>query len=189
MKNKYFAAMIAAFLLPGLPALADHDGDHSGDHAAETAAEAGAESGAPAAHQADSYTLGDLTLTNAYTRATPPRAPVAGGFVTVANAGADDRLVAAKSPIAARVEIHEMAMQDNVMQMRELPDGLPIAAGETVELKPGGLHLMFFDLTQPLTEGETIPVTLSFEKSGEIEIQLAVGAMNARSGHDAKGAH
>lgn len=173
MKTTYLAATLAALtLLPGLPALADHDGDHA-EHAA---------------HQAV-VTLGDLTLSNAFTRATPPRAPVAGGFVTIANAGADDRLVAASSPIAGRVEIHEMAMQDNVMQMRELPDGLPIGAGETVELKPGGLHLMFFDLTQPLTEGETVPVTLRFEKSGEIEIPLTVGPMNARGGHDPKGAH
>lgn len=176
MKTRYLSAMIAALLLPGLPALADHDGDHSSEPAAH------------AAHQ-DSVTLGDLTLSNAYTRATPPRAPVAGGFVTIANAGADDRLVAAKTPIAGRVEIHEMAMQDNVMQMRELPDGLPIGAGETVELKPGGLHLMFFDLTGPLTEGDTVPVTLTFEKAGEIEIPLAVGAMNARGGHDHEGGH
>ncbi|MDF3605009.1 copper chaperone PCu(A)C [Paracoccus sp. DMF-8] len=173
MKTRYLAATIAALtLLPGLPALADHDGEHT-PHAA---------------HQ-DAATLGDLTISSAYTRATPPRAPVAGGFVTIANAGADDRLVAAASPIAERVEIHEMAMQDDVMQMRELPDGLPIGAGETVELKPGGLHLMFFGLTGPLTEGETIPVTLSFEKSGEIEIPLTVGPMNARGGHDQKGAH
>lgn len=177
MKNKYLSAMIAALLLSGLPAVADHDGDHSTKSAAHET------------HQTGSVTLGDLTLSNAYTRATPPRAPVAGGFVTIANTGADDRLVAASSPIAGRVEIHEMAMQDNVMQMRELPDGLPIGSGETVDLKPGGLHLMFFDLTQTLTEGESVPVTLSFEKSGEIEISLSVGPMNARGGHDQKAAH
>lgn len=113
-------------------------------------------------------------------------APVAGGFLTVANAGADDRLVAARVDFAGRAEIHEMAMEGDVMKMRQLSDGLAIPAGATVELKPGGYHLMFMDLKQPLVEGETVKVTLQFEKAGEVEVPMTVGPMNAgkRGGKD-----
>lgn len=129
-------------------------------------------------------TLGDLTLTGAYARATLPNAPVGGGFLTIANGGgADDRLLAVSTPAAARAEIHEMAMTDGVMTMRPLPDGLPIPAGETVELKPGGYHLMFMELTDRLIEGQTLPVTLTFETAGTVTVPLAIGAPNAKGAH------
>ncbi|WP_375688560.1 DUF1775 domain-containing protein [Pseudooceanicola sp. LIPI14-2-Ac024] len=137
-------------------------------------------------------TLGDLTIAEAFSRATLPNAPVGGGFMAITNNGAeDDRLIAASSPAAGRVEIHEMAMEGDVMKMRELADGLPIPAGETVTLKPGGFHLMMMQLGQPLVEGETVPVTLTFEKAGEIEVPLAIGAPNAKGhdGHMDHGAH
>jgi len=123
--------------------------------------------------------LGDLTLSNGFSRATPPGAPVAGGFVTIANAGAGDRLISASVDFAGRAEIHEMAMEGEVMRMRQLPEGLTIPAGETVELKPGGYHLMFMELKQPLVEGETVNVTLKFEKAGEVTLPLRVGPRNA----------
>ncbi|MEG4645683.1 DUF1775 domain-containing protein [Paracoccus sp. P2] len=123
--------------------------------------------------------LGDLALSGGFSRATPPGAPVAGGFLTIANGGDEDRLVAAHADFAGRTEIHEMAMEGEVMRMRELPDGLAIPAGATVELKPGGYHLMFMELKQPLVEGETVNVTLSFEKAGEVSLPLAVGPRNA----------
>ncbi len=147
------------------------------------------------AHQddalAESYVLGDLTITEPFSRATLPRAPVAGGFLTVTNTGtADDRLVAATSEVAGRTEIHEMAMVGDVMQMRERPDGIPIPAGETVELKPGGYHLMFMELAAPFVEGELVEVVLSFEMAGEIAIALEIGAPNARgTDHGAHGGH
>ncbi|MDF3854118.1 DUF1775 domain-containing protein [Paracoccus pantotrophus] len=123
--------------------------------------------------------LGDLALSGGFSRATPPGAPVAGGFLTIANGGDEDRLVAAHADFAGRTEIHEMAMEGEVMRMRELPDGLAIPAGATVELKPGGYHLMFMELKQPLVEGEMVNVTLSFEKAGEVSLPLAVGPRNA----------
>ena len=130
--------------------------------------------------------LGDLSITGAFSRATPPGAPVAGGFMTIHNAGGDDRLVSAHAAVAARTEIHEMTMQGDVMRMRALPEGLAIPAGATVELKPGGLHLMFMEPNQPFAEGATVPVTLTFEKAGEVTVPLAVGPMGAGKGggHD-----
>lgn len=135
-----------------------------------------------AAHTtAEAVTLGDLTIAGAFARATLPNAPVAGGFLTVTNNGtADDTLVSASAPIAGMTQVHEMAMDGDVMRMRELPDGLPIPAGETVTLEPGGYHLMFMDLTGPLTEGETVPVTLTFAQAGTVEVMLPVGPAIAK---------
>lgn len=136
---------------------------------------------------AQSWQLGDLTISAPFSRATLPNAPVAGGFMTLTNDGAqDDRLIGAESAVAGHMEIHEMAVVDHVMTMRELPDGLPVPAGETVELRPGGLHLMFMQLQQPLVEGETVEVTLTFENAGRIDLPLSIGPMNSRGGdgHD-----
>lgn len=116
-----------------------------------------------------------LTLTDGYAHATLPNQPVAGGFVTIANAGdADDRLVAASSDIAGVMQVHTMAMDGDVMVMRELADGLPLPAGETVVLQPGGLHIMFMQLNSPLMAGETVPVTLTFENAGEVAVVLPI---------------
>lgn len=165
-----FLAAVAAAVAAGLALGGTPAGAHSGhDHGA--AAEAPAE-----------IRVGDLVLTEAFSRATRPGAPVAGGFLLIANEGAaDDRLVAARSDIAGHMEIHEMAMADGVMKMRELPDGLAIPAGETVALKPGGYHVMFMDLKGPLVEGETVTVTLVFEKAGEVTLPLAILGPDARS--------
>ncbi|MDQ7261113.1 copper chaperone PCu(A)C [Paracoccus sp. PS-1] len=138
-----------------------------------------------ASASADPVTHGDLLLSDGYVRAMPPNAPVAGGYVTIANNGSqDDRLVAARSPRAGAVQIHEMTMNGDVMKMRELPDGLPVPAGGSVELKPGGYHLMFMQVAEPFAEGETVEATLVFEKAGEIALPFAVRAMNAApAGH------
>ena len=135
-------------------------------------------------HGGDTITVGDLELTAAFARATLPNAPVAGGYVTVTNTGQEaDRLVSAQSSFSPDVQIHEMAVVNDVMQMRQLPEGLEIPAGETVTLAPGGLHMMFMNISAPFVEGETVPVTLVFEKAGEVEIALAVQAFGA-SGMD-----
>ncbi|WP_199261830.1 copper chaperone PCu(A)C [Paracoccus binzhouensis] len=129
---------------------------------------------------ADSLSHGDLALSGSYVRAMPPNAPAAGGYVTIANKGSqDDRLVAARSPRAGAVQIHEMTMKGDVMKMRERPDGLPVPAGGSVELKPGGYHLMFMQVPTPFTEGETVETTLVFEKAGEITLPFEVRAMSA----------
>jgi periplasmic copper chaperone A len=125
-------------------------------------------------------TLGDLEITGAFTRATLPNAPVGGGYFTITNTGTEpDRLIAAHSPVAGQVQVHQMALVDGVMRMGELPDGLEIPPGHSVSLAPGGLHLMFMGITQAFTEGETVPVTLTFEKAGTIDIQLPVGGIAA----------
>ena len=118
-------------------------------------------------------TVGDLTVSSAFTRATLPNAPVAGGFLTLTNNGTqDDTLIAVETPVAKVGQIHEMAMEGDVMKMRQLPDGLVIPAGETVVLEPGGYHLMFMGLTGPIAEGAAVPVTLTFEKAGTITLDL-----------------
>jgi len=128
-------------------------------------------------------TLGALELDGAYVRAMLPGQPVGGGFVMIKNGGGDDdRLVSASSPAAGAVELHEMAMQGEVMKMRKLNDGIPVPAGETVELKSGGLHLMFMQVKTPFQEGDTVPVTLTFEKAGSIELTLPVKSA-APGGH------
>ncbi|POF34834.1 copper chaperone PCu(A)C [Roseibium marinum] len=128
------------------------------------------------------YTAGDLTITGPWTRATPPRAKAGGGFIEVINNGAEaDRLIAAASDVAGKVELHEMAVTDGVMTMREMEAGIDIPAGETVALQPGGLHIMFMGLNQPFKEGTKVPVVLTFEKAGDVAIELDVAAMGAKS--------
>ncbi len=125
--------------------------------------------------------LGDLSVQGAFLRATPARAPVAGGYLAITNDGADDdRLVAVTAPIGERVEIHEMAEEDGVMVMREIEGGVPLPAGETTRLQPGGLHLMVLGLDQQLAEGETVEMVLTFEQAGDLSLPFDVLAINAR---------
>ena len=159
---------------------------HCGDAALgwEPAVSLGKGEAPVASHGDHGVTVGDLTLSGAFTRATLPNAPVGGGYVTITNNGAEaDRLVAAESPFSPDVQVHQMAVVNDVMQMSELPDGLEIPAGESVTLAPGGLHLMFMNIAKPFVEDETVPVTLTFEKAGTVEIELAVEAFGA-SAHE-----
>ncbi|MBT9386007.1 DUF1775 domain-containing protein [Pseudooceanicola sp. CBS1P-1] len=134
-------------------------------------------------------TLGALQLSGGFSRATLPNAPVGGGFLTITNTGtASDRLVSAETPVAARTEIHSMEMKEGVMVMRPLENGLEIPAGATVTLQPGGYHLMFMQLKQPLRQGGTVDVTLTFETAGTVTLPLAIGAPNARAGGQDHGA-
>jgi copper(I)-binding protein len=129
---------------------------------------------------AHEVTVGALKLTDLWTRATPPSAPTAGGFLTIANTGTEpDRLIAISSPEAASGEIHEMSMENDVMRMRALPNGIEIPAGGTVKLAPGGRHLMFITLKAPLAEGGKLPVTLTFEKAGKVDTYLHILAVGA----------
>lgn len=128
----------------------------------------------------EAVTVGDLELTAGFTKAMLPGQPVGGGFVTITNKGAsDDRLVSATSDRAGEVQLHEMAMQGDVMKMRQLPDGIPVPAGQTVELVPGGLHLMFFKVAEPFQQGQSVKVTLTFEKAGNVDVVLPVGPAKA----------
>jgi copper(I)-binding protein len=122
--------------------------------------------------------VGGLQIDNAYTRATAPGQQVAGGFMKIENKGAADQLISASSPAAGEVQLHEMTMEGNIMKMRQLKD-IPVPASSAVELKPGGLHLMFMNIKAPLNAGETVPVKLKFAKAGEVEVKFPVNAMGA----------
>lgn len=131
----------------------------------------------------DTYKIGDLLVASPWTRATPGGAKIAGGYLKVTNSGTSaDRLTGATTASADRVEIHEMSMTDGVMKMRPLADGLTIKPGETVELKPGGFHMMFMDIKQPLKQGETLKATLTFEKAGKLDVSFNVNAIGAGAG-------
>ena len=135
---------------------------------------------------------GDLVITQAWSRATPGGAKIAGGFLTIENKGtAPDRLTAVSGDIAGKVEIHEMAMNNGVMTMRPLDKGLTIEPGKTVKLAPGGYHLMMFDLKGPLKQGEKVPVTLEFEKAGKVNLSLDVQGVGAQApgGMEHSGGH
>jgi copper(I)-binding protein len=99
---------------------------------------------------------------------------VAAGYVTLENAGPDDRLIAAESPAAERVEIHEMTFDKGVMKMREAKEGLPIARGASLALKPRGAHLMLIRPRTKLAEGQTVKVTLRFAHAPALELSLPV---------------
>jgi len=131
---------------------------------------------------AQSAQIGALSVTQAWTRATPPKARTAGGFVTIENTGTEpDRLVGAASPIADLVEIHEMRMDNGTMIMRPAGGGIEIPAGGKATLAPGGTHIMFMGLKSGLVEGDTIPVVLSFALAGDIEVLFPVEAIGTRA--------
>jgi copper(I)-binding protein len=133
--------------------------------------------GPAAAHQ---YKIGHLTLNHPWVRATPPGAEVAAGYVKIVNGGSEpDRLVGVASPVAEAGEIHEGSVVDGVAKMRRLDDGLEIPAGATVELAPGGVHMMLVGLKQSLVKDSTVKATLTFERAGPIDIELVVEKMGA----------
>jgi periplasmic copper chaperone A len=134
--------------------------------------------------------VGDLVITQAWSRATPSGAKVAGGYLVIENKGTTaDRLVGGAGEIAGKVEVHEMAMNNGVMTMRPLDKGLAIEPGQTVKLAPGGHHLMMFDLKGQLKQGDKVPVTLEFEKAGKVTVSLDVQGVGAQAPADHSGGH
>jgi copper(I)-binding protein len=132
--------------------------------------------------RAEEVRAGDLVITQAWSRATPAGAKVGGGYLTIENKGsAPDRLIAGSTDAAAKVEVHEMAMNDGVMTMRPLDKGLAIEPGKTVKLAPGGYHLMLLDLKSPLKQGDQLPVTLEFERAGKVKLSLDVQGVGAQA--------
>ena len=132
-----------------------------------------------------------VTVKDAWVRATVPQQQATGAFMQL-NAARDTRLVAASSPLTAAVEVHEMAMQDNVMRMRQVP-GVDLPAGKPVDLKPGGYHVMLMNLKQQVKTGDTVPITLVFEgkdgKRESVDIQAPVRPLNATAAPAANGEH
>jgi len=116
------------------------------------------------------------TVKDPWVRGTVANQKATGMFAQLVSAGGG-KLVGVSSPVAGIVEIHEMAMDGNVMKMRAVP-GLDLPAGKTVELKPGGYHVMLMDLKKELKAGDTVPLTLVVEgadkKRETIEVKAAV---------------
>jgi copper(I)-binding protein len=140
--------------------------------------------------RAEEVKAGDLVISQAWSRATPGGAKIGGGYLTIENKGsAADRLIGGSADIAAKAELHEMAVNNGVMKMRPLDKGLAIEPGKTVKLAPGGYHLMLLDLKRPLKQGEQVPVTLEFEKAGKVKVSLDVQGVGAQTpgGGDAGG--
>lgn len=136
--------------------------------------------GAPA-HES---TVGAITVTHPWMRATPPGASVAGGYAEIRNDGSEpDRLVGGAVPFAGRVEVHEMSMEGDVMRMRKLEDGLEIPAGSTVVLKPGSFHIMFLGLTASPAVDDLVEGTLTFEKAGDVTVEFQVAPVGATEPH------
>ncbi len=135
----------------------------------------------------DAYPVGALVVDAPWSRASAGR--TGGAFMTIRNGGdRGDRLIAAESGVAARVQVHRTVMEDGVMRMRHAEDGVEVPAGGVAELKPGGFHVMLMGLAQPLQEGSSFPVTLTFERAGRVTVDVqvrAAGAMDAgiRHGH------
>jgi copper(I)-binding protein len=127
--------------------------------------------------------VAQVTVGDPWVRATVPAQKATGAFMQI-TAATDARLVEAKSPVAGMVQVHEMSMDGGVMKMRELDKGLALPAGKTVDLKPGGYHVMLMELKQQMKEGDSMPLTLVFEsadkKRTSIEVKAAIRALNAQ---------
>lgn len=120
------------------------------------------------------YSAGELQISHPWTRELPPNSVAGATYVTVHNHGAtEDRLIAAKTPRAAKAEIHTMLRLGNVIKMQKL-DSVGIPSGGEIKLTPGGTHLMLFGLQEPLVAGEHFPLTLQFEKAGEVEVEVVI---------------
>jgi periplasmic copper chaperone A len=140
--------------------------------------------------QAYDYKVGAIEIDRPWSRAVPKGATVAAGYLTIRNTGSEpDRLVSGSTPVAGKFEVHEMSMDNGVMRMRPVPDGVVIKAGETVVLKPQSFHIMMMGLKQPIEKGKPFKGSLVFEKAGAVEIDFTVEAVGATApaatGHDA----
>ncbi len=136
---------------------------------------------------ASAFAQTQVTVKEAWVRATAAQQKATGAFMTL-TAASEARLVAAQSPAAGTVEIHESKTENNVMKMRAV-NAVALPAGKPVELKPGGFHVMLMDLKAPAKEGESIALTLTIEgkdgKREQVEVKAQVRALTAAAkGHD-----
>jgi copper(I)-binding protein len=128
--------------------------------------------------------VAQVKVEGAWARPTVAGQQGGGGFLTLTSRVAD-RLLGGSTPVAERFELHSMTMQGDVMQMRQVP-AIDLPAGRAVKLEPGGLHVMFIGLKQPLAAGSKLPVTLRFEKAGEVKVEFDVSARAPAGGHQHK---
>lgn len=132
----------------------------------------------------EKFTVGDITIMEVRARETVLGASVGGGYMVITNNGSvDDRLVSGTTSVSPMLEIHEMSMENDVMKMRQLNDGLMIKAGETVTLEPGGFHVMFMGLEAPLAKDTSFTATLNFENAGSVDIDFNVVDMKTMMKH------
>ena len=128
-----------------------------------------AQSGSPPAVQA----------VNVWARATPQGAKTGAAYMTLVNQGqTDDRLIGVATPVAGEAQIHSMSLENGVMMLRPVP-GIDVKAGATAMLKPGDYHVMLMDLKQPLIEGSSFPITLTFEKAGKVQVTAKIAGIGA----------
>ena len=133
--------------------------------------------------QAEDVTAGPLKISAPWARATPKGASIGGGYMKITNTGsAPDRLVGGASDVSSRFEVHEMSMDNGVMKMRPVGQGIEIKPGETVEFKPGGYHVMFIGLKNGLEKGQHVKATLEFEKAGKVDVDFTVEGIGAQTG-------
>ena len=122
-----------------------------------------------------------IAITAPWSRETAEGQDAGGAFMTITNSGTGtDRLTGGSTPVAGEVQVHTVDMADGVMRMRQVGDGLEVPAGSSVTLKPGSFHIMLMQLVQPLEQGEAIPITLTFEKAGAVEVELLVQPVGAQ---------
>lgn len=121
-----------------------------------------------------------ISVDKAWSRATAPGVDIGVGYLTITNDGdTPDRLVSVSTPVAERAEIHQTQMVDGKMQMRPVPDGIPIPPKGTVTLEPAGYHLMLMGLKAPLQKGSTFGADLTFEHAGTVEVTFHVEGVGA----------
>ena len=161
--------LLAATALPGALLLASCNSAPEADAPAATEAAAQAVTGA-------------IAIVGPWSRETAKGQDAGGAFMTIANNGSEtDRLVGGSTPVAGDVQVHTVSMDGGVMRMRQLGDGLEIPAGQSVTLRPGSFHIMLMQLKRPLAKGEAVPLTLHFEKAGDIDVELAVQPIGAEA--------
>ncbi|HVT98214.1 MAG TPA: copper chaperone PCu(A)C [Acidobacteriaceae bacterium] len=123
----------------------------------------------------------NIRVDGAWAAPTPNGAQTGVAYMVIHNQGPnDDRLVGGTSPAADKIQVHEMKVTNDIMEMREVVDGLPVAAGRTAELKPGGFHMMLIGLKRQLRAGQDIVLTLRFEHAGEVLVHVPVRADSRR---------
>jgi copper(I)-binding protein len=125
--------------------------------------------------------LAQVKVEGAWARPTVAGQQGGGGYMTITSAAAD-RIVGGSTPVAQRFELHTMSMKGDVMEMRQV-ESIELPAGKKVELKPGGLHVMFIGLKEPLKLGSKVPVTLKLEKGGEVKVDFDVASRPAMPAH------
>ncbi|WP_375593491.1 copper chaperone PCu(A)C [Algihabitans albus] len=132
---------------------------------------------------AHDYKVGAISIDHPWARASMGMAKAGAAYMVLTNDGsAPDRLVSASAEVADAVELHTHLMEDGVMRMRQV-QAIEVAPGAPSVLEPGGLHVMLIGLKEPLTAGESFPMTLTFEQAGEITVEVAVEAMGGGHGH------